>query len=814
METVEIVKVAVEAAPYSIDKPYDYLVPEVFWDTAVPGARVMVPFGRGNRKSEGLILSRTQGEKLPRTKAIVHVLDEAPVLDEQGISLALWMRQRYFATLYQCVKLMLPTGLWYQISNVYTRVKGVALPEDLGEQAQLILDDLSKKSLHEAELSSRHGVETVVILAELEGQGLIERASQAQRKLKDKNQKMVELAMNPAEAMEVVGRKKRTAPMQYGAVEFLCTAGCTPVSEVRYFTGASLQTLRNLEKMGIVTFSQEEVLRVPEIATVKAPPEIHLNQEQTAAFESLLALTQCGKPAVSLLQGVTGSGKTQVYIRLVQEVLTQGKTAMVLVPEIVLTPQMMQRFGGYFGNRVAMLHSGLRTSERYDQWKRIRRGDVDVVLGTRSAVFAPLQHLGLIVLDEEQESSYQSDKSPRYHARDIAKFRCTQDNATLVLGSATPLVETAYYAKEGIYHHAHLTKRYNQHALPKVLFADLREELLAGNSGAISSVLKAELEKNIENGEQSILFLNRRGNSRMLVCGSCGKAPQCPNCSVALTYHSANGRMMCHYCGFSRKVTEKCPSCDGILKYVGFGTQKVEQELAELFPGVGVLRMDADTTARGHEALLQTFEKKKIPILLGTQMVAKGLDFENVTLVGVLSADLSLYIDHYRAAERTFHLLTQVVGRAGRGEKEGRAVIQTFSPQNDVLRYGANQDFEPFFQSELGMRQVRCNPPFRDLFTFTISGSEEAMVVQAAAKVRDTLHEIMMVPEVLMFYPRVLGPAPAPVLKVNNRFRYRVTLMAKQDKAVRERISWLLKEFAKSPQNRGLNMYVDCNGMD
>ena len=499
---------------------------------------------------------------------------------------------------------------------------------------------------------------------------------------------------------------------------------------------------------------------------------------------------------------------------MVQETLALGKTAMVLVPEIVLTPQMMRKFSSYFGSRVAMLHSSLKMTERYDQWKRIRRGEVDVVLGTRSALFAPLKNLGLIIMDEEQEGSYQSENVPRYDAREVAKYLCVREKAALVFGSATPTVETAWAVEQGSYQKALLRRRYNENALPEVLIADLRQEILNGNPGLISTPLRQELEKNLAAGEQSILFLNRRGSSRMLLCGECGYVPQCPRCSTAMTYHSANGRLMCHYCGHSEPAADTCPECGGWMKHVGVGTQKVEEELRELFPEAGILRMDADTTAGGHEEILQTFERERVPILLGTQMVAKGLDFENVTLVGVLSADISLYVDNYRAAERTFSLLTQVVGRAGRGGKTGRAVIQTYTPGNDVIRCAARQDYDAFYESEIRMRRLRRYPPFADLFTVTVSGTEEGRVLRAAVSVRETLRQLCRRPELAAGEPEVLGPAPAPVVKVNNRFRYRCTLVGKNDKATREMLAWLQKDFAKDSANRGMNLFVDHNAAD
>ena len=819
METADMVKVAVSAAPYSIDKPYSYLVPESLAAAAVPGVRVMVPFGRGNKESEGLILARVQEPKLPGSKAIRQILDPEPVLDKAGIDLALWMRGRYFCTVFEAVKTILPAGLWYGLREIWSlamepeaaRSAAVGIPG-----AWQVLDLLEKQG----------GKADIRVLRDVLGDGaekplkamkkaeILTCETDAKRKIADKSHRMVELAVNTEDAYALTEPKRRSAPARYEVVNFLATAGRTPAAEVSYYTGASARTLKAMEKAGLIAFSEEEELRVPSLDDVEPGPEIVLNEEQQRAFEEILGRVQAAKPSVTLLHGVTGSGKTQVYLRLVQETLALGKTAMVLVPEIVLTPQMMRKFSSYFGSRVAMLHSSLKMTERYDQWKRIRRGEVDVVLGTRSALFAPLKNLGLIIMDEEQEGSYQSENVPRYDAREVAKYLCVREKAALVFGSATPTVETTWAAEQGSYQKALLRRRYNENALPEVLIADLRQEILNGNPGLISTPLRQELEKNLAAGEQSILFLNRRGSSRMLLCGECGYVPQCPRCSTAMTYHSANGRLMCHYCGHSEPAADTCPECGGWMKHVGAGTQKVEEELRELFPEAGILRMDADTTAGGHEEILQTFERERVPILLGTQMVAKGLDFENVTLVGVLSADISLYVDNYQAAERTFSLLTQVVGRAGRGGKTGRAVIQTYTPGNDVIRCAARQDYDAFYESEIRMRRLRRYPPFADLFTVTVSGTEEGRVLRAAVSVRETLRQLCRRPELAAGEPEVLGPAPAPVVKVNNRFRYRCTLVGKNDKATREMLAWLQKDFAKDSANRGMNLFVDHNAAD
>lgn len=822
METAAICKVAVSAAPYAIDKPYDYLIPEHLLESAVPGVRVTAPFGRGNRETEGVILTRGSGEKLPGLKPLTAVLDREPVLDRADLALALWMRRRYFCTFFEAVKVILPVGLWYQLREVW-RLADPKMDRMTADgaasavrQALPVLDALyDSGGRAELEiLSARCGERVEETLRKLQEAGLVVRETAARRKIADKTRQMVELAVAAEDALAVTEPRRRAAPARYEVVRLLSAAGRISAADVRYFTGVSARVLKAMEKSGLIAFTQEEELRVPEAEAAESPPPVLLNEEQQSAFEEILALTETGRAEAVLLHGVTGSGKTQVYIRLVREMLSRGRTAMVLVPEIILTPQMMRKFSSCFGERAAMFHSGLRMTERYDQWKRVRRGEVQVVLGTRSAIFTPLRNLGLIILDEEQEGSYQSENPPRYHTRDIGKYLCARDGAVLLLGSATPAVETAWAAEEGLYRKALLRRRYNTRSLPKVLIADMKEEVKAGNPGLIGQVLRKELEENLERGEQSILFLNRRGNSRYIICGECGCVPECPRCSVALTYHSANGRLMCHYCGHSQRAKDVCPQCGGLMKRVGAGTQKVEEELRELFPGTGLLRMDADTAAGGHERILRQFEQERTPILLGTQMVAKGLDFENVTLVGVLSADLSLYVDNYRAAERTFSLLTQVVGRAGRGGREGRAVIQTYTPANDVIQCAARQDYQGFYESEIRIRRLRRYPPFADLFTFTVSGTEEGSVLRAAAAVRERLRVLCAAPDIAQSQPEVLGPAPAPVVKVNNRYRYRVLLVGKNDRPTRETISRLLKEFAGSRVNRGLNLFVDCNTLE
>ena len=817
-----IARVAVSPVPFAADKLYSYLVPDALMGAAEEGKRVLVPFGRGNRRSEGFLMELRREEVNSPLKPIDSVLDDAPLLDGRDLRLARWMKARYFCTYYDALKTLLPVGVWLRSREVWRLNEAVSAEEALSSAAPdsteetLLRAVLSAKELERPALDEIGGEKTAKALRALEQCGLLVCETTMKQRLGDKTVRMASLCVSAEEALAAVEPKRRSAPVRYAVIELLSREGTLSAQEIGYYTGATMQTLRGLEKSGLIVLSEREALRVSSVeesAEMSGP--VALNAEQQAAFDGLCPLLDREGGAAALLYGVTASGKTQVYLKLIEQALARGRTAMLLVPEIALTPQMMRRFTARFGSDVVMLHSGLPLTERYDQWKRIRRGEVRVVLGTRSAVFAPLPDLGLIIIDEEQEGSYQSENPPRYHARDIAQFRCAQRGALMLLGSATPTVETAYYAKQGRYQVFSLHRRFNDLPLPRVLLADMKDELRQGNESAIGSTLRAELAKNLARGEQSILFLNRRGSARMLLCGECGYVPQCPRCSVPMTYHSANERLMCHYCGHSEPVMERCGECGGLMKRVGVGTQKVEQELSALFPEAKVLRMDADTVnaARSHEALLREFEEKNIPILLGTQMVAKGLDFERVTLVGVLDADLSLYAQNYHAAERTYSLLAQVVGRAGRGAREGRAVIQTYHPENEVIRAAARQDYGAFYRSELRMRRLRRYPPFADLYTLTVSGSEEHRVIAAARTLRDALRAEAAHEPLRSLETEVLGPAGAPVVKVNNRYRYCVYLCGKSDNALRRTVSEYLLAFYARKENRGLDIFADCNAL-
>jgi len=814
-----IAKIAVSSATYSIDKPYDYLIPEHLIDQAKPGMRVIVPFSRGNRRAEGLILGIEEESSYTRLKPIDSIVDQEPVLDEAQIRLALWMRERFFCTVYDAVHAMLPTGLWYQIQYRYRLAEGQNRPSAemavSGSKAALaVLDEMfaSDKPIAESELKKKLGEKNAAngIRRLLDAGVIIQQIDEKQR-VQDKMQKFVTLAITPDDATDLAERKQRSAKKQAEVLTLLVGAGEVSAKELAYYTGASTQTLNAMARAGLIHIESREVFRRPSVTVKASVGDQKLTEAQQAVYEGLLDLYKSDKPEAALLHGITGSGKTAVYMHLVDQVIKDGKTAIILVPEIALTPQLMGKFVAQFGDQVAVLHSALGLGERYDEWKRIHNGDVSVVVGTRSAIFAPLKNLGVIVIDEEQEHTYKSEQAPRYHAREIAKYRCKQDKALLLMGSATPAIETMYGAREGRYRYFALSTRFNQMELPDVIIADMRENLKSGNEGNLSFELLEELEKNIKADEQSILFLNRRGTSNLLVCGECGYTYTCESCSVSLTYHRANKRMMCHYCGTSAPVEESCPDCEGFIKHVGAGTQRIEDELKERFPSAEVLRMDTDiiSPTQSHDALLTRFESEKIPILIGTQMVTKGLDFANVTLVGVIAADQGLYMGDYRAQERTFSLVTQVIGRAGRGEKAGRAVIQTFTPQNEVIALASGQDYDGFYEREITLRSLQHAPPMMDLISIVCGGADETTVLRCVTGIRRTLQKHSAE---LGEGAEIIGPAPAGVVKVNNRYRYQVTIRCKQNKMIRGLVAHILKRVPEMKEYRGVSVHGDVDG--
>lgn len=813
-----IAKIAVSAANFAIDKPYSYRIPE---DMAVsPGQRVQIPFGRANKRAEGIVLMVEEGnpEKL---KPIERCLDQQPILTQMQLRLAAFLRERYFCTFYDAIRAMLPAGIWFQARETFSLTedrswKEKTIRKENAAEVLRLIESLGGQA-EEAALRSFLSDEAQLseVLSYLVRKKWISAKTDYLRRLGDKTEKVAVLASSAEEAMEYASRRPKSAAMQKSVLELLCSVGSVSVKELCYFTGASTATVNRLEQLGYLTLVERPVLRCREIRPVKLEGPLVLNEEQRVCFLGLSEQMEAEHPGVALLQGVTGSGKTSVYIQLIQKCLAAGRSAMLLVPEIALTPQLLGLLAAYFGSQVAVLHSSLGAAERYDQWKRVRSGDAKVVVGTRSAVFAPCEP-GLIILDEEQEHSYKSENSPRYSAKEVAIWRGAKENALVLLGSATPSIESMYRAKSGDYRLYCLKRRYNGKPLPHVELVDMREDLKMGNDLSVSIPLRQAMVDTRKAEKQTILLLNRRGNSRALVCVDCRETPECPRCSVRLTYHSANERLMCHYCGYSQPVPERCPACGGPLKTIGTGTQKVQEELQFLFPEMETIRMDADTVSavNTHEKILERFQKERTPVLIGTQMVAKGLNLPDVTLVGVLDADLSLYTGGYRAGETTFNMLTQVVGRAGRGDTPGHAMIQTLVPEHQVIRLAANQDYDGFYELEINLRRVQSAPPFGDIATVTFIGQEETAVLRGAAKFRDSLNACLRQADYREERCTVLGPAPCVVPKINYHFRYQLTLRCRMGKRLRLLIAYLLRQFSKDKVNRGVGAFVDVNGFE
>ena len=813
-----IAKIAVSAATFAIDKPYTYRIPQGM--SLVPGIRVMVPFGRGNRRCEGVVLSVEDGAE-DGLKTIERCLDEKPLILPDFLRLAEFLRERCFCTFYDCVRVLLPAGAWFQETSRYCLTENRSWKESNCRQkdALAILDLLESLGGEAGEDALREAIPDEerfqAAIGYLVRKKWLHGQTELARKTGDKTEKIATLASSAEEAMEYAARCLR-APMQRSVLELMCAIGSVSVKELCYYTGASSATVKRLAELGYLSLSEREVLRCREIRPARLDGPLILNEAQQTVFEGLAAQMALSKPGTALLHGVTGSGKTAVYLKLIQTCLDSGKSALLLVPEIALTPQLLSLLAAHFGDLVAVQHSSLSAGERYDQWKRIRANAARVIVGTRSAVFAPSEQLGVIIIDEEQEHSYRSENNPRYDAREVALWRGIKENCLVLLGSATPSVESMYRAKSGAYSLYTLNHRYNGKPLPAVEIVDMRQQLKNGNDSIFSDRLLDGIIDAKNAGKQTVLLLNRRGNSRSMLCVDCGEAPECPRCSARLTYHSANERLMCHYCGFSQPVPHRCPTCGGPLKTLGVGTQKAQLELEALLPDTAVERMDTDTVnaVNTHEVILNRFQQERIPVLLGTQMVAKGLNLPDVTLVGVLDADLNLYCGGWRGAETTFNMLTQVVGRAGRGESEGRAVIQTMLPEHKVISLAARQDYDGFYELELQLRRAQNCPPFGSQASITFLGQDEGQVLRGAAKFRDSLLSCLQQSAYAREICHVLGPAPCVIPKINYNYRYRLTLRCQMTRALRSLLAHFLRQFLKDGANKGVSAFVDVNGMD
>lgn len=743
---MQTVSVAVSGTNYAIDKPYTYLVPEEYSDLSMPGLRVIVPFSKSDKFCEGVILSSDESDNEKGLKRVAIFPEKEPVITADQIKLAYFMRERFFCTVYGALKAMIPSGLWFNPDG--------------------------------------------------------------SRKIPDKKIRVIKLNIQPGE--ERILKMKKSSPAKFKLVKTLIEFGDLEANELITYAGVSSSTLKACIDSSIVSVYSDDSFRTPEILRASDNLDLpQLSPEQLKVYTSLNRECMSGTFGVSLLHGITGSGKTAIYLHLISEQLNKGKSAIVLVPEISLTPQTIKTFQKHFGDKIAVLHSGLSDAERCDEWRRIKTGKASLVIGTRSAVFAPVNNLGLIIIDEEHDSSYRSESSPRYNAADIAKFRCMNCGCMLVLGSATPDLCSMYSASQQKYNYYRLDKRFNRLSLPEVKIVDMKRSLRNGVSEIFSNELLNSINTNINNGEQSILFVNRRGAHKLISCEKCGYTFRCPHCSVNLTHHSVNSKLVCHYCGYRIDTPAVCPDCGGNLKFHGAGTQLVDEELKLLIPGISTIRLDADNVSEkgSHDKILSEFQNRGISVLIGTQMVVKGFNFDNVTLVGVLDADQSLYSGDYKSGENTFSLLTQVIGRCGRGSKTGRAIIQTYTPENEIILRASEQNYDLFYESEIQMRRLQNAPPFTELFSINISGHDENAVLKACSDIRSILlKQYESIPDV-----NIAGPAPFPVVKLMNNYRYRIFIYCKKSKNVRSMIHSCISSISQDRRFNSVTVYPEYN---
>lgn len=783
-----LARIMIESGVSSLDREFFYKIPDELAGKIDVGHMVSVPFGHG--KKNGLVIGFTNEKTDYELKDIYSLKSGNPIISSKEIELAFYMQKMYIASFFDCVRLLCPPGFFAKSDK-----KIVLLPFDestkLSKTEESIIAFLSEQG-GEAKLSemkNEFGAAVLQCIRTLEKKKIISTKNFEIKKVSVLKRKFITLKMPKAEAEKLLPLR---ATAQRAALCAL-SQGDVALTDCEK-AGFTEDAARALVKKNIAEIYDAEKRRDPfKEKEIKKTTNLNPTDEQKAALDKINGLLDEENAETVLLHGVTGSGKTEVFMQAIERVLKGGKSAIVLVPEISLTPQMTDRFLGRFGDKVAILHSMLSLGERLDEWTRIKNGEARVVVGARSAVFAPLSDIGIIIVDEEHENTYRSEQSPRYDALEVAKKRCAQYGALLILASATPSVADYYKAEQGEYHLIKMTKRYNEVCLPDVYVADMRAELKNGNRNMLSVKLRDEIAKNLKNKEQTVLFLNRRGFSTFVSCRDCGHVAMCPSCSIALTYHKNTQSLNCHYCGYKASVITVCPKCSSRhVKFFGTGTEKLEEEIKRTFTDCSVIRMDVDTASgkNAHEKILKKFSEEGIDILLGTQMVAKGLDFPNISLVGVVAADMSLNVDDYRASERTFDLITQVCGRAGRGNVRGRAVIQTYSPDHPVIEFAARQDYDGFYKSEIAFRKMFAYPPFSDIVSVSFSSEIEAAAKKACIETEQKFREFINNTDIKLY-----KSAPSPLLKIKGRYRWRFWFKGIADEKMREMLGVLYAEF-------------------
>lgn len=798
-----IAEIVIDGATVMFDKRYSYSVPKNLVGHALAGCRVTVPFGRGDIKKQGMIIALRAEDDGSKFKEIYSVTDDTPILSDEMLAMVLWMKEHTFCTHFDAIHAMLPAGLNYKLTDYYTVNSEFVSSSLLSDGEREIYDYLMSSGECSRDKIEKLFTDSEIVLCSLEDKQAVCRSCTPVRRMEDMTRRWVRIN-------DTADCDTKLTPRQREILELVEMSGAISVKELRYFTGVSVSVIDSLIKKGLITAFEKEEFRTPyRLKTVANRTPITLSSEQQTAYEGIREKCRSGEGSVNLLYGVTGSGKTQVFLKLCDDVIDSGRGVIVMVPEIALTPQMIEIFSSRYGNRTAVLHSAMSQGQRMDEYKRIKQGKAIIAIGTRSAVFAPFADLGLIIIDEEQEHTYKSEKSPRFHARELARFRAAYHKTALCLASATPSIESFSAAKSGKYNLFTLSHRYGDALLPKVTTVDMRKEITDGNSSPISRQLFTAIGAELDAERQVILLLNRRGHNTYISCPSCGWIAECPNCSISLTYHSANGRIMCHYCGYSEPAAEKCPVCGAKhIRFLGLGTQKVEEELKTLFPKARILRLDADSTLTrdSYSVNLSAFAAGEYDIMLGTQMVAKGLDFPNVSLVGVIGADRAAYSDDYRAFERTFSLLTQVVGRAGRSGTRGSAIIQTTDPDNPVISLAAAQDYNGFYNEEILTRKLMVYPPYCDICCVAVQSADRSAAQSAINEIFNAIKSATA-EEYSDIKLMILGPCPASVPKVNRKYRFRMMIKCRNSARFRK----MLRESTAIKPKFDTTVSVDMN---
>ena len=800
-----IAQVILNSTSRATDNIYHYIVPEELQNDISVGMRVEATFGRGNKPVEAYVIGFTDESDYNNLKTILKIIDYSVYFDESDVSLAFFMKHRYFCTYCQALKTIMPSGVSLKFSKlVFLNDCSDEYIDESVKNSLLcsnIVDELRKCSpLTIEKLCELTGKKNVLSgIKKLEEKNIVTTELVRSDGIKDSTSLYVNLSVDKEYAYELCNALSKRAKAQARALETIADSSSIALSELSELCSVSKQTVDALVKKGYVEY-KKEVIRGDFLKDYSVAECVRktLTPTQKNVVDRISQSIDKNDYHTYLIHGVTGSGKTEVYLNLIEKTIENGRQAILLVPEISLTPQMVSQVVSRFSGRVAVLHSSLTVKQRYDEWKKIKDGNVDVAVGARSAIFAPFDNIGLIIVDEEHENTYKSEQSPRYNAVEIARFLSNQHHSTLVLASATPSVDSYYKAMMGKYTLLEMNTRIGNVSLPEVEIVDMRKELKNGNMNIFSSRLTELIRDNIDSGRQTMLFLNRRGYSNAVSCRNCGFVMKCPHCNVSLTYHKTNGKMICHYCDYMTELPSKCPSCDSkYIKHFGTGTQKVAETVEKLFPDATYLRMDADTTSErtSHEKILKKFKEENINILIGTQMITKGLDFENVTLVGVLAADMSLNQEDYRAGERTFDLITQVCGRSGRGKYPGTALIQTYNPDDETIILSEKQDYKSFYNKEIEFRKLLIYPPFCEFVNVTFTDSDEKKAKKTSDKFyKDLIYEINN--KGLKNCIEVFEPVKSPIYFINDKFRYRILAKTKYNKQLYDVLGNLYKKFS------------------